>query len=64
MTTARWRKKLKLWSLADAVVVNVVVVDVVVVDVVVVNVVVGCGVAAILENIDGVSFSMTTARWE
>ncbi len=47
-------KHLKLWSLADAVVVNVVVVDVVVVG----------DVVAILENIDGVRFSMTTARWE
>ncbi len=41
-------KNLKLWSLADAVVADVV----------------GGGVVAILENIDGVSFSMTHARWE
>ncbi len=40
-------KNLKLWSLADAVVADVV----------------GGGVVAILENIDGVSFSMTTAWW-
>ncbi len=46
-------KNLKLWSLADAVVVNVVVVIVVV----------GGDVVAILENIHGVSFSMTTAWW-
>jgi hypothetical protein len=41
-------KNSKLCSLADAVVADVVV---------------GGGVVAILENIDGVSFSMTTAQW-
>ncbi len=41
-------KNMKLWSLADAFVADVVVADVV----------------AILENIDGVSFSMTPAWWE
>ncbi len=41
------KKNLKLWSLADAVVAAVVLGDFV----------------AILENIDGVSFSMTTALW-